>query len=112
MSQLRGVHFAAHDPSAGSTEFLGANEFMREFPCVVHAPQNSDLEAVVVTLILEFRLRTGHPRWLERWRGYHPGGANQALHLYESSAHASWVADAATAESIYDQVVSLFHSSR
>ena len=65
MSQLRGVHFAAHDPSAGSAELLSANEFMREFACAVYAPQNPDLEAVIVSLVLEFRLRTGHRRWLE-----------------------------------------------
>jgi hypothetical protein len=76
------------------------------------APQNSELEAVVVALVLEFRLRTGHLRWLERWRAYHPGGASQALHLYESSAHSSWVARSATAASIYDEVVSLFQGTR
>jgi hypothetical protein len=31
MFQLRAVHFAANDPTAGSTRFLQATEFMREF---------------------------------------------------------------------------------
>jgi tRNA(adenine34) deaminase len=107
MSQLRGVHFAARDPSAGFTDLLSANEFMREFPCAVHRPQDPDLEAVIVSLVLEFRLRTGHTRWLDHWRAYHPVAANCGLCLFESSAHSNWVARAATAESIYDQVLSM-----
>jgi len=87
MSQLRGVHFAAHDPSAGSTDLLNANEFMREFPCTIHRPQNPDLEAVIVSLVLEFRVRTGHVRWLEHWRDYHPVGASRGLIFPRISGH-------------------------
>ena len=62
MSQLRAVHFAARDPSAGSTEFLTANRFMREFPCVAHTPRDALLELVIVSLLMEYRRRTGHMR--------------------------------------------------
>ena len=106
MSQLRGVHFAAHDPSAGLLDFWRMNSCASS----VRRPRAAKLglEAVVVAWIWSsaFAPVTRVDRALAR---YHPGGANQALHLYESSAHSSWVADAATAESIYDQVVSLFH---
>jgi hypothetical protein len=80
---------------------------MRELPCSVHEPKDSELKTVIVSLLMEFRLRTGHMRWLNHWREYHLLGACQGLRLFESSAHASWVAARATAEDVYQDVVSI-----
>lgn len=110
MSQLGAVHFAAFDPSAGSTRLLDGNEFMREFPCVVHSPAHNELETVVVSLIVEYRYRTGHMRWLEHWRTYHSHGVAQGLKLFESGAHASWVVRSVSAQFIYEHVVSMLLS--
>jgi len=107
ISQLRAVHFAARDPSAGSSEFLTANEFMREFPCTVNMPHDAQLETVVVSLVMEYRQRTGHRRWFERWRKYHQVGAIRGQRLFDTASHARWVAASASPESIYDEVVSM-----
>ena len=107
MSQLRGVHFAAFDPSAGFTAYLQANEFMREFPCSSHPPTNIALELVIVSLVTEYRKRAGHDRWRERWTHYHPQGAACGGSLAASRAHAEWVASSLTPEQLYDHLVSV-----
>jgi len=107
MCQLRAVHFAALDPSAGSTAFLAANDFMREFPCSVHPPSSRELELTVVALVVEFRIRTGHHRWREHWAGYHPQGSELGARLAAENAHGAWLNSSATAELIYEQLASL-----
>jgi tRNA(adenine34) deaminase len=107
MCQLRAVHFAAVDPSAGSTAFLNANDFMREFPCSIHPPIDRQLELAAVVLAVEFRTRTGHHRWRERWSGYHPEGAALGLRLAGENAHDAWRSSSASAEQIYEQLTSL-----
>jgi tRNA(Arg) A34 adenosine deaminase TadA len=104
MSQLRGVHFAAFDPSAGSTAFLQANEFMRAFPCLVHAPTNGDLECVIVSLVIEYRERTGHHRWRDRWDAYHPEAVARGVDLAASGAYAEWAAASLSAEQLYEHL--------
>ncbi len=107
MSQLRAVHFAARDPSAGAAELLHINEFMRAFPCAVHPPRHEHLEMVIVALIMERRHRLGLTRWREHWQKYHPVGAAQGLALFESGAYSRWVAESATAQSIFDHVAAI-----
>jgi len=104
MSQLRGVHFAAFDPIAGFTEFLQANEFMRAFPCAVHVPTNSELERVIVSLVMEYRERERHHRWRERWEAYHPEGASLGARLSVSGAYAEWISASLSAEQLYEHV--------
>jgi tRNA(adenine34) deaminase len=104
--QLRAVHFAAVDPSAGSTALLGANDFMREFPCSVHPPRDPVLELVAVALVVEFRIRTEHHRWRERWSRYHPSGAELGARLASSNAFGTWSNSSTSAAQIYDQLAS------
>jgi tRNA(Arg) A34 adenosine deaminase TadA len=106
MFQLRAVRFAANDPSAGSTRFLQANEFMREFPCEVHGPHNKVLEAVVVALIMEYRERNNHHRWREQWRTSQPRAVQLGNDLAASGAHAVWRRSTISAEELFDQVAS------
>jgi hypothetical protein len=107
MCQLRAVHFAAFDPSAGSSAFLNANDFMRAFPCSVHPPSDRVLELTSVALAVEFRTRTGHHRWRDRWLAYHPQGAALGLRLAGENAHGVWCKSSTSAEQIYEQVASL-----
>jgi tRNA(adenine34) deaminase len=111
MCQLRAVHFAAVDPSAGSTPFLDANDFMREFPCSVHPPQDLELEHVVVALVVEFRIRTGHHRWRERWSRYHAVGAELGAHLASANSYGAWTNSPTSAAQIYDQLASLHQAA-
>jgi tRNA(adenine34) deaminase len=107
LCQLRAVHFAAADPSAGSSSFLDANDFMRAFPCSVHPPHDHALELAVVALAVEFRTRTGHHRWRERWAAYHPQGTALGARLAHENAHGAWRSSSASAEQIYEQLASL-----
>ena len=104
MCQLSGVHFAAQDPSAGSTIFLMANDFMRAFPCAVHKPQDHLLEAVVVTLITEYRQRNGHHRWREQWSLYQPRATTVGEELAASGAYAQWQASGICAGELYHEI--------
>jgi hypothetical protein len=106
MCQLRAVHFAALDPGAGSAAFLGANDFMREFPCSIHPPRDRELELAVVALVVEFRIRTGHHRWKNRWMDYHPHGAELGARLARDNAYGAWLNALASPESIYEQLAS------
>lgn len=104
LCQVRGLHFAALDPAAGSTAFLDASEFMREFSCSVYPPSTPELEFVVVALVTEFRTRTGHHRWRERWRQYHPRGAELGDRLASSNVYRQWVSSSISAEHLYESL--------
>jgi tRNA(Arg) A34 adenosine deaminase TadA len=105
MAQLRAVHFAARDPAAGSTSFLQANAFMREFATEAHGPASADLEFVVVALVTEYRVRTGHRRWEDQWIGYAPLAAAAGRQLKASGTFATWRDSRTTAEEVYEQVL-------
>jgi tRNA(adenine34) deaminase len=107
LCQLRALHYAAIDPGAGSAAFLDANAFMREFPCAVHPPVDRALELAVVAMVVEFRIRTGHRRWLERWSDCHPEGASLGRRLASQGIHDVWRRSSATAEQIYEQLAAL-----
>jgi len=104
MTQLRAVHFAAVDPSAGSTDFLSANEFMRSLPCKVYKPSNKTLEFVLVTLILEHRTRMGQKRWRELWFKYQPKAAELGERFAASKAFGNWEESNFTARELYEEV--------
>lgn len=104
MTQLRAVHFAAVDPSAGSTEFLSANEFMQSLPCKVYRPSEKTLEFVLVTLILEHRTRMGQKRWRELWFKYQPKAAELGEELAASNAFENWKVSNLTASELYEEV--------
>ncbi len=102
--QLSHLHFAAKDPSAGFSDYLDANHFMREFPCTVHLPENSVLEFVQIALTVEFRSRTGHNRWADSWTRYDPVAAQYGRELCKREKFRKWSDSSTTAESIYEQV--------
>ena len=107
LCQLRAVHCAAFDPAAGCTELFEANDFMRAFPCSVHAPNIPQLELVVVALVSEFRHRTEHGRWREHWLRYHPIGAELGASLAKANAYRQWVSLSMSAEELYEHVAGL-----
>ena len=108
MTQLRAVHFAAVDPSADSTGFLSANEFMRRFPCEVYKPSNRTLEFVLVTLMLELRTRMGQQRWRELWFKYQPDEATKlGERLAASKAFHRWTRSNFIASELYEEISQL-----
>jgi tRNA(Arg) A34 adenosine deaminase TadA len=106
MCQLHAVHFAAADPSAGSSSLFHANEFMREFPCSVHGPHDPELELAIVALVVESRVRNGHYRWREHWSRYHPRGTAVGTHLAAAGAYREWVSHSLSPRELYERVVS------
>lgn len=106
MMQLRAVHFAARDPGAGSTDWLSANDFMREIPCAVNGPADPNAEHVSVALLTEYRSRTGHPRWSEQWRDYRPEAFAAGEVLAQRGAFQRWRNARTSAQEIYDEVTS------
>ena len=107
MTQLRAVHFAAVDPSAGSADFLSANEFMRRFPCKVYKPSNRILEFVLVTLMLELRTRMGQQRWRELWFKYQPEATELGEKLAASKAFHHWTKSNIIASELYEEISKL-----
>ena len=105
MTQLKAIHLAARDPAAGSTVLLNASEFMRRFPCTVHSPSDSMLEFANIALVLEYRTRSGHSRWREKWHSYQPVAVEVGERLAETGAFSSSFAQASP-ELIYDAVCS------
>jgi tRNA(Arg) A34 adenosine deaminase TadA len=104
MCQLRELRIGAMDPSAGSSELLHATDFMRAFPCSVHAPTIPLLESVIVALVVEYRVRNQHSRWRERWTAYRPASATVGDQLARSGSYEGWVRAGISAEVLYDQV--------
>ena len=104
MAQLRAVHFAASDPGAGCTDFLSANEFMRQFPCKVNKPSNKILEFVLVTLLLERRTRMNQTLWREHWYAYQPKATELGEKLATSNAFDSWKQAKLSVSDIYEEV--------
>jgi tRNA(adenine34) deaminase len=107
LCQLHAVHCAAVDPAAGGTAFLGANEFMRQFPCSVYVAGIPELEFVVVTLVAEFRHRNGHGRWREHWARYHPRGVEVGASLATVNTYRDWASSHISAEQLYEQLALL-----
>ena len=108
MEKLHAVHFAARDPSAGSTHLLNVGEFMQEFSCTVNPPLNPILEAAVVALVMEHRARDGHQRWRDHWRSYHESGVEVGESLALKKQYAEWVQRGVTPETLYDEVCANF----
>ena len=65
MIGVAAVHYASRDTAAGSSDLLGANGFMRRRAIQAIGPQRADLEALIVALHVELRLRADS--WLEGW---------------------------------------------
>lgn len=110
MMQLRAVHFAAVDPSAGSTHLLNTDDFMRSIPCRVYGPSEKALEFVLVALILEHRTRMGQKRWREQWLAYQPEASALGEKLASSKAFENWRASNLNAGELYEEVIS--HKTR
>ncbi len=108
MEKLNAVHFAARDPIAGSTYLLDSNQFMREFPCEVYPPSNSDLEHAVVALLIEHRTRRGQDRWRDEWSSYNPRSVEVGELLASKRQHAQWVERGVNPQTLYDEVCSYF----
>ena len=105
MTQLRAVHFAAVDPSASSTNFLNANEFMRRFSCKVYKLADRTLKFVLVTLML--RTRMGQKRWRELWFKYQPEATELGEKLTASKAFDHWKESDFTANELYEEISEL-----
>ena len=108
MEKLKAVHFAARDPSAGSTHLLNVGEFMQMFPCTVNPPANLTLEAAIVALVMEHGTREGHHRWRDHWCSCHESGVEVGESLALKGQHAEWVQRGVTPETLYDEVCSNF----
>ncbi len=106
MMQLGNVHFAARDPAAGATRLLQDDGFMREIPCAVHAPRIPALEQVVVALVTEHRMRTGHTRWQPTWEAYQPVAFAVGRRLAAEGAHERWRRASIGPAALYESVVS------
>ncbi|RZZ83759.1 nucleoside deaminase [Pseudoxanthomonas winnipegensis] len=106
MMQLGNVHFAARDSAAGATRLLQDDGFMREIPCAVHAPRIPALEQVVVALVTEHRMRTGHTRWQSAWEAYQPVAFAVGRRLAAEGAHAQWRHASVGPAALYESVVS------
>jgi hypothetical protein len=67
-------------------------------------PADQVAESVVVALIIEYRQRTGHHRWRERWESYQPAAVELGPALATHRAHAAWVRTAVSAEELFIDV--------
>lgn len=69
MTRLTEVHFASRDGAAGSADLFTANDFMRRGNVRVHGPTSETLEALLVSMLIEFALHQNDenaPGWIAR----------------------------------------------
>lgn len=56
MSDVKTLHYAAHDPWAGSTNLLGTTPYLSRKPIKVFEPNDTVLEDILVALLTEYEL--------------------------------------------------------
>lgn len=69
MTRIPEVHFASRDGAAGSADLFTANDFMRRGDVRVHGPFSVTLEALLVSMLIEFALHHNDenaPGWIAR----------------------------------------------
>jgi tRNA(adenine34) deaminase len=106
MSGLRRLHFAAHDPWAGSANLLGRTPYLRLKPIVLAPPSDPVLALVVQALQLVERRRR-YPDLLddplvERWQRRAPAAAAWGLALWREGWLTGQAAAGAPAAVVYD----------
>lgn len=90
MSGIRRLHYAARDPWAGSVNLLNTTPYLSRKPIRITGPQDAELEALCVGLLMEFTLRVALERlrpWIEsHWRPAVPEGVRLGERLLETGA--------------------------
>ncbi len=89
MSSVRTLHFAAHDPWAGSTNLLGTTPYLSRKPIRVVAPFNSDLEISLIAMMVETEIilrgdSVITSRFFNEWREMSSKAVEFGIALYRS----------------------------
>jgi tRNA(adenine34) deaminase len=87
MSSVRQLYFAARDPFAGSTNLLGTTPYLSRKPIKVCGPESPELEAIIMSMHVEFDLRHGRPlspnAVFECWEAAVPRGLKLGKAIYQ-----------------------------
>jgi hypothetical protein len=108
MSGVRGVHFAARDPFAGSTDLLGKNPYMSRKPIKVFAPDLPELELVVTAMSVCRELLRGSqaaPAYLAACRERQPQASAFGERLAAGRLPMRWRAEGWEAGPVFDRLI-------
>ena len=89
MSDVKTLHYAAHDPWAGSTNLLGTTPYLSRKPIKVFEPNDTVLEDILVALLTEYELhKRGEDflsnRFFDVTRAILPNAVEKGTALYRS----------------------------
>ena len=96
MSQVGEVRYASRDPVAGSVVFFEASPFMQHGQCTVVPPEDPNLEAILIALIIEWVLRDQRPRvlaLLHHWTTVSPAAGRLGEEIYRTNQLQQWCAN-------------------
>ena len=108
LMQLDALHYAAQDPAAGAANMLSSDEFMRKLPCTIHPPADPLLAFINITLLVEYRTRTKHARWRDKWLNCNRAATLLGESLAQQQQFVAWRQSKATPVQIYSDVARQF----
>lgn len=89
MSDVKALHFAAHDPWAGSTDLLGTTPYLSRKPIRVTGPQDTVLQDLLVAMQIEYELQRYGEKilshsFIEKFQARLPNAVDRGVALFRS----------------------------
>ncbi len=89
MSDVKTLHYAAHDPWAGSTNLLGTTPYLSRKPIKVFEPSNTVLENILIALHTEYETYRRGEQFIEShffhdFRAILPNAVEKGIALFRS----------------------------
>ena len=90
MSDIKTLHFAAHDPWAGSTNLLGTTPYLSRKPIKIFEPFDLALEEILTAMLVEHTVhfygeQSLSNRFFEQLRETIPNSVEMGIALYRSN---------------------------
>ncbi len=109
MSSVRTLHFAGHDPYAGSTNLLGTTPYLSRKPIKIFPPFDERLEIALTAMYTEseIHLRGEHAitnHFFDEWRSVFPGGVDLGIALYRSGGLREMKQKSLPANLVFNQI--------
>ncbi len=108
MTRLSEVHYASRDGAAGSADLFAANAFMRRGNIKVVGPEHTELESILVAMLVEFALTQANENaisWCEHLATIVPSGAQLGQQLFASRQLRQWKDEGQEAAFVFEQLL-------
>jgi tRNA(Arg) A34 adenosine deaminase TadA len=87
MAHIKEIHYACHDPWAGSTNLLQTTPYLRRKNIKVVEPENTQFETAILALNTDFAMRFQQERFqkvVDRWVEFNHEKTRKAMAIYEN----------------------------